>query len=178
MSRGIFLVLFSLILGTVQLSLISIQLSFIANQLQNLILEGHLWFVSWDIIYHKSAPSKTRFFSLSLLQKVTSTSEFTLFSPLLASFLSSWTILLFFMNYYSTSSLIRLSFLLCFSFNAFLHSLKILHMLYKQKRPCKAGWNVYMGKKRPTKARSRFYESGIPVRWENLFSYKQILIFQ
>ena len=33
-------------------------------------------------------------------------------------------------------------------------------------------------KKRPTKARSRFYERGIPVRWDHLFSYKQILIFQ
>ena len=46
----------------------------------------------------------------------------------------------------------------------------ITHALYKRKRPCKAWRNVYMGKKRPTKARSRFYESGIPVRWENLFS--------
>ena len=54
----------------------------------------------------------------------------------------------------------------------------ITHALYKQKCPCKAGWNVYMGKKRPTKVRPRFYERGIPIRWENLFSYKQILIFQ
>ena len=61
-------------------------------------------------------------------------------------------------------------------FSAFFKN--IAHPLYEQKRSCKAGWNVYMGKKRPTKARSRFYESGIPVRWENLFSHKQILIFQ
>ena len=33
-------------------------------------------------------------------------------------------------------------------------------------------------KKRPAKVRSRFYKRGIPVRWENLYSYKQILIFQ
>ena len=33
------------------------------------------------------------------------------------------------------------------------------------------------GKKRPTKERSRFSKSGIPVTWENSFSYKQILIF-
>ena len=32
------------------------------------------------------------------------------------------------------------------------------------------------GKKRPTKERSRFSKSGIPVTRENLFSYKQILI--
>ena len=61
-------------------------------------------------------------------------------------------------------------------FSAFFKN--IAHALYEQKRSCKAGWNVYMGKKRPTKVRSRFYESGIPVRWENLFSHKQILIFQ
>ena len=50
--------------------------------------------------------------------------------------------------------------------------------LKKQKRPCKAGGNVYIGKKRPTKARSWFFVSEILVRWKNLFSYKQILIFQ
>ena len=42
----------------------------------------------------------------------------------------------------------------------------ITHALYKQKPPCKAGRNVYMGKKLPTKAKSRFYESEIPVRYE------------
>ena len=50
----------------------------------------------------------------------------------------------------------------------------ITYALCKQKRPCKVGRNVPMGKKRPTKAKSRFYESGSPV---NLFSYKQIFIF-
>ena len=133
-----------------------------------------MWFVSWGIIYQKSAPSKTRFFPLSLLQKVNSTSELILFSSLHAPFLSVWTILLFFMTYYSTSSLIWLPFLLRFSLNAFLHSFKISHMHFISK----ARLNVYMRKNRPAKARSRFYESAIPVRWENLFSYKQILIFQ
>ena len=53
----------------------------------------------------------------------------------------------------------------------------IRYVLYKQKRPCKARQNVYMGKKRPTRARSRFRKSGIPVRWDNLFSSKQILTY-
>ena len=54
---------------------------------------------------------------------------------------------------------------------------KIKHALYKQKRPCKAGRNVYKGKERPAKARFWFYKRGIPVSWKNLSSYKQILFF-
>ena len=54
----------------------------------------------------------------------------------------------------------------------------ITRALYREKRPSRVGRDVYMGKKLPTKVRSRFYESGIPVRCDNLFSYKQILIFQ
>ena len=40
----------------------------------------------------------------------------------------------------------------------------ITQALFKQKRPCNAGLNVYVGKKHPTKVRSWFYESGIPLR--------------
>ena len=79
-----------------------------------------MWFVSWDAIYDKSTPSKALFsplFSL-LLQKVTSTTaEPILFLSQHASFLSLWSILLFFVNYSSTSSLIWLRFLLRFSLN-------------------------------------------------------------
>ena len=81
----------------------------------------------------KSTPSNNRFFPLSLLQKVTSTSETILFLSLHAPFLSLSTILLFFMNYYSTSSLIWLPFLLCFSLNPFLHSLNTSHMHFISK---------------------------------------------
>ena len=57
-------------------------------------------------------------------------------------------------------------------------ALKILHMYFiNNKRPSKVELIVYKGKKHPIKARSRFYEGGIPVRWENLFSYQQVLIF-
>ena len=57
-----------------------------------------LCFVSWDAIYHKSTPSKTHFFPLSLLQKVTFTSESILFSLQHTPFLSLWNILLFLWN--------------------------------------------------------------------------------
>ena len=92
------------------------------------------------------------------------------------------------MNYYLLNidqQLINLTlFLLRFLSNGFLQYLKIAlyelcnYALYKQRRPYKAGGNVYMGEKRPTKARSRFYERGKPVSRVSLFSYKQILIFQ
>ena len=59
----LFWVWFSLILVAVQPSLLSIpQHSSLAHQLQNLSHKSLSWFVSWDVIYHKSAPSKTRFF--------------------------------------------------------------------------------------------------------------------
>ena len=100
-------------------------------------------------------------------------------------FITAWTIFVF-INYFTIfyelilNQVVNLTsfFISLFVEYFFAFFKNITHALYKQKRPCKAGWNVYMGKKRPTKARSRFYESGIPVRWENLFSYKQILIFQ
>ena len=61
--------------------------------------------------------------------------------------------------------------LLRFSSNIFVQSLI--------KTSLKSCTKVYMGKQqRPTKARSPFYEEGIPVGWEYLFSYKQIFIFQ
>ena len=135
-----------------------------------------MWFVNWNVIYYKSLSS---IIPLSLPQKVTSTSEPILFSSQHAPFLPLWNILPFFMNYSSTSSLIWLPFLLRFSTNAFLQFLKVItHALCKPKCPYKVGWNKCMRKKRPTKARSPFYERWIPVKWDNLFSYKQILIFQ
>ena len=51
-----------------------------------------------DVIYHKRTPSKTRFFPLSLLQKVTSTSE-----PILFSLQHACTIFVF-MKYFTISS--------------------------------------------------------------------------
>ena len=47
-------------------------------------------------------------------------------------------------------------------------------MHFIKKRPCKAGENAYVRRKRPTKTKPRFYESGIPVSSDNLFSNKQI----
>ena len=83
-----------------------------------------------DVIYHKRTPSKACVFPLSLLQKVTSTSEPILFSLQHAPFLSLWNILLFLRSI--AQPLTWLLFLLRFSSDA------------------------YMGKKRPTKVRSRF----------------------
>ena len=61
----------------------------------------------------------------------------------------------------------------------FLQFLKILHMHFINKNvPAKRGERFIWEKKRPAKARSQFYESGIPVTQENLFSYREILIFQ
>ena len=37
---------------------------------------------------------------------------------------------------------------------------------------------TFIWKKSPTKAKFQFYERGIPVRLDNLFSYKQILTFR
>ena len=120
-----------------------------------------MWFVSWDIIYHKSAPSITRFVPLPLLEKVTSTSESILFLSLHAPFLSLWTILLFFMNYYSTSSLIWLPFLLRFSLNAFLHSLKISHMHFISKNvPAKRDETFIWEKNVPPKRDPGFIKVG------------------
>ena len=136
-----------------------------------------MWFVSWYIIYPKSAPSNTSFFPLIFATESYFTSESILF------FIAACTIFAF-MNYFTIfyglllNQLINLTsvFIMLFGecFSTFFKY--ILHAFYKQKRPCKARWSVYMGIKRPAKARSRFYESEISVRWENLFLYKQILI--
>ena len=104
-----------------------------------------------------------------MLQEVTSTSEPILFLTSVAA----CTIFVF-MNVFLQNigqQLINLN-------SVFTTLLVEWNALKKQKRPCKTGGNVYMGKKRPTKARSPFFESEILVRRENLFSYKQILIFQ
>ena len=55
-----------------------------------------------------------------------------------------------------------------------------LNMLFVNKHaPAKRVEMFFMVKKRPTKARFRFYESGRDLdSWENLFSCKQILAFQ
>ena len=86
------------------------------------------------------------------------------------------------MNYFLLNigqQLINLTFFYYYFFKCLSIIFKnITHALYKQRRPYKAGGNVYMGEKRPTKAISRFYERGKPVSRVNLFSYKQILIFQ
>ena len=83
MSRGIVLSLlqfdFSYSSAIISLSLsASIQLSLSASISKSIK----------DVIYHKRTPSKARFFPLSLLQKVTSTSEPILFSLQHAPFLS------------------------------------------------------------------------------------------
>ena len=125
MSRGIVLSLlqfdFSYSSAIISLSLsASIQLSLSASISKSIK----------DVIYHKRTPSKARFFPLSLLQKVTSTSEPILFSLQHAPFLSLWNILLFLQSI--AQPVTWPPFLLRFSSDA------------------------YMGKKRPTKARSRF----------------------
>ena len=52
-------------------------------------------------------------------------------------------------------------------------------MRFKHKNvPAKRNEMFTGEKKRFTKARSRYYKSEIPVRWENLISCKQILVFQ
>ena len=113
---------------------------------------------------------------LSLLQEVTSTSEPILFSACVAA-----NTIFVFKNHFlqnigqqliNLTSAIIMLFAECFS--AVFRN--IAHALDKQKRSCKAGQSVYIGKKLSTKRRSLFYESAI--LWENLFSYKQILIFQ
>ena len=76
-----------------------------------------------------------------------------------------------------SSSLIWLLLLLCFSLNVFQQSLEILRMhLINKNDPAKRDNLFILEKKLSTKRRSLFYESAI--LWENLFSYKQILIFQ
>ena len=91
-----------------------------------------MWLVSWDVIYHKSTPSKTSFFSLSLLQENTSTSGPILFSTCVKAF----TIFIF-MNYLLLNvgqRVINLtSVLLRFCSTVFLESLKILHMLFRHR---------------------------------------------
>ena len=102
-----FWVYFSLILVTVQASLLSI-------------------LIPW--IYHKIAPSKTCFFPLFLLQKVTSTSEPILFSLQHAQFLFLRTIFYWIL----LNQLINLT-LLHFSSSVFLQSLKISYMHFINK---------------------------------------------
>ena len=93
MSRGIVLSLlqfdFSYSSAIISLSLsASIQLSLSASISKSIK----------DVIYHKRTPSKARFFPLSLLQKVTSTSE-----PILFSLQHACTIFVF-MKYFTISS--------------------------------------------------------------------------
>ena len=98
------------------------------------------------------------FFPFIFLQKVTFTSERILFSSQHAPFLSSWNILLLFVNYCSTGSLIWLSFLLRFSLNAFLQFLKISHMHFINKNvPAKWDETFIWGKSS--------HQSEIPVFW-------------
>ena len=105
------------ILVTVPPSLLPIRHSFLAYQLQNLFHKSHLWFVSWDVIYHKSASSKTRFFPYLCYTKLL---------PLLSSYHFHRNMVrfcfheLFYTKWCSTSSLIWLLFVLRFSSNAFL----------------------------------------------------------
>ena len=131
-----------------------------------------MWFVSSDIIYHKGARSKTRFFPVIFATE----SYFHFWAHII--FIAACTIFVF-MNYFTIFYELLLNqlrnwlpFLLCFSVNAFLHFLKISHMHFISKNvPAGSGMKRLYGKKRPTKSRFRFYESGISVMWENLFSY-------
>ena len=50
------------------------------------------------------------------------------------------------------------------------------HAFYK-KTSMQSGRKCLLRRKRPTKTKPRFYESGIPVSWDNLFSNKQIWFF-
>ena len=135
--------------------------------------KSHLWFVSWHVIYHKSIPSKM-FFSFIFatgryfhfwVYIVFNMHQFFLACPIFVS-----------MNYLLNSLFPLISVLITLFIECFFAIFKnITQAIYKQKRLCKVGRHVCMGKKLPTKTRSRFR---IPVRWENLFSSSQFLIFQ
>ena len=92
-----------------------------------------MWFVRWDLIYHKSVPSNTRFFPF-----IFATENYFHFWVHII-FIAACTIFVF-MNYFTIfyelllNQLINLtSFLLCFSLNVFPHSLKISHMHFISK---------------------------------------------
>ena len=118
------------------------------------------------------------FFPLSLLHEVTSNSEPVLFSTCVAA----CTIFVF-MNWfllYIGQQLINLTSVFITIFVKYFSAIfkNITQALYKQKRHWKVKRNVYLVKKSPTKMGSGIYERENPVTWGNLFSYKEILIFQ
>ena len=111
-----------------------------------------MWFLNWDVIYLKSTPSKTRFFRFIF----TTESYFHFLARIV--FIAKWTIFVF-MKYFTIfhelllNQLVNLTsvsitlFVKCFS----VIFKNITHALHKQNHPCKAGWNVYMGKNVPPK---------------------------
>ena len=137
--------------------------------------KSHLWFVSWDVIHHKRTPSETLFFPFIFATG----SSFHFWAHII--FIAASNIFVF-MNYfltkyYSPSWLVWLQFLSQFSSNTFLQSLNYHTCTLYSKAPLLSATKSSYGKKNPTEGRSRFYESAIPVRWDNLFSYKQVLVF-
>ena len=118
--------------------------------------EPRAWKYKIQLIYHKSALSKMCYFS---------------FISAAGRIFHFWVHIIFnvhcSVHHFSCyelfySSLIWILFLFTLFVECFSTILKnITHALYKQKRSCKAGRNVYMRKERSTKVRSRVYESGI-----------------
>ena len=133
-----------------------------------------MWFVSWNVIYHRSIPSKTCFSPLYHCYR----KLLPLLSPFYFQRGSQQTPFCFHFLQNIGQQLINLTSAIIMLFAECFSAVfrNIAHALDKQKRSCKAGQSVYIGKKLSTKRRSLFYESAI--LWENLFSYKQILIFQ
>ena len=108
-----------------------------------------MWFVSWDVIYHRRTSSKTRFSPLFLLQEATFTLEPILFSTCV----TAWTTFVF-MNYclinigqQFTNTVFITLFVECF----FVIFKNMTHTIFEEKHPCKVGRNVYMGKNVPPK---------------------------
>ena len=138
--------------------------------------KSHLWFVRWNLIYPKSTPSKARFFLYLRYRKLVLLLK-PYFQHLLqhAPFLFLWIIFYLILVIHLTSVFITL-FAKCFS--AVVKNINLNMFFVNKHVPAKWVEMVIWEKKRSTKARSRFYESGIPGRWENLFSCKEILTFQ
>ena len=113
-----------------------------------------MWFVSWDAILK-------HVFSLYLSTE----SYFHFWAHII--FIAACTIFVF-MKYFTTfcelllNRLINLtSVSITLSAECFSAIFKnITHALYKQKRPCKVGWNVYMGKIVPPKRDPGFLNVG------------------
>ena len=128
-------------------------------------------FVSWDVIYHKSTLSKTLFSFIFAAGNYFHFWNRTIFNVccIMHRFCSFYFCFFYYILVNLPSIFITL-FVKCFS--------PICKKNTHAQISLQSEMNCLYGKKCPTKARSWFYEIGIPLRCESLFSYTQILIFQ